>query len=277
MLAPENLARVSKPSKIEFGAQVNHTNVMLMNAVTKALAKQRRKMLSNAIFERHGGVVQLGVFEGLKLGGDSNISRGSLALKIFGLYEPKVVAEIASAAPFDDLINLGAADGYMAIGPVFAGLCKRSICFELAKTGRQAVAANARLYGVSDAVVIRGAADDSFLGRLSEISRDLSRSVVLCDIEGAEFDVFSTSVLETLKATRIIIELHDQLMPEGTALREALIARIPDGTRHRLPKAGVEPFEGIEDLERMHDIDRALVMSEGRKVIGEWLVIEPAE
>ena len=38
-----------------------------------------------------------------------------------------------------------------------------------------------------------------------------------------------------------------------------------------------EPFEGIEDLERMHDIDRALVMSEGRKVIGEWLVIEPAE
>jgi len=246
----------------------------LWNSVTKAMAKQRRKMLANEIFERHAGIVQRGAYKGLRLGGDSNVSRGPLGLKILGLYEPPVVAEIVGSAPFDDLINFGAADGYMSIGPLFSGLCKRSICFELTEAGRTSVKANAAQNGVSKDVVIRGAADETLMAQLGEIGIDPQNSVILCDIEGAEFTVFSTEVLAALKGAKIIIELHDTIMPEGAALREALIGRLPTGARTRILRADGVDFAGIKDLDEMHDIDRALVMSEARKWFGEWLVID---
>lgn len=249
----------------------------LLNAASKAIAKQRRKSLSNEIFSRHNGEVQLGAYKGLKLQGDSNVSRGPLGLKIFGLYETQVVNEITASAPFTDLINLGAADGYMSLGPLFAGLCDRSICFEMTEEGRNAVQANAEMNGVAENVVIRGIADETLGAQLNEIGADLSKSVILCDIEGAEFDVLTEELLAALKNARIIVELHDRVMPGGLALREALIARIPEGNHARILKAEANTFNGIEELERMHDIDRSLVLSDGRKIIGEWLVIEPAE
>jgi len=247
----------------------------LIDAITKAAAKKRRKMLANEIFARHGGVVQRGAYKGLRLDGDSNVSRGPLGLKILGLYEHLVVDEITASGPFRDLVNFGAADGYMSLGPLYAGQCQRSICFEMTQQGRDAVAGNARLNGLADKVEIRGKADDSVMAQLTELDVDPAQALVLCDIEGAEFDVLNEKVLEDLRGAKIIVELHDRIMEGGTALREALIARLPAGARHRLLRAGESlAFADIADLDALNDNDRALVMSDGRKVFGEWLVID---
>lgn len=247
----------------------------ILNAITKAASKQRRKMLANQIFERHGGVVQRGAYKGLKLDGSSNISRGPLGLKILGLYEHLVVDEITTTAPFRDLVNFGAADGYMSLGPLIAGYCERSICFELTQEGRDAVAGNARLNGVSDKVEIRGKADDSVMAQLSELGVSPEGTLVLCDIEGAEFFVLNDKVLNDLKGAKMIVELHDRIQNGSTAERDALIARLPEGASHRILRAGSSlDFEGIEDLDALNDTDRGLVMSDGRKLYGEWLVIE---
>ena len=61
------------------------------DAISKALMKQRRKMLAKAIFDRYGGIVQRGPYANMKLGDRSNISQGPLGLKILGLYENIVV------------------------------------------------------------------------------------------------------------------------------------------------------------------------------------------
>lgn len=247
----------------------------LTGAISKAIVKSRRKALANKIFDEFDGVVQRGHFKDLRLQGDSNVSRGPLALKIFGLYEHQVVEEIASSGPFSDLINLGAADGYMSLGPRFAGLCKRSICFEMTEKGREAVKFNAEVNGVSDSTIIRGIADETLMDQLSELEVDFSSAVVLCDIEGAEFSVLSSDILEAAKQSKFVIELHDRLMEGGLSLRQSLINRIPEDCTHRIITAESVPYVGVEYLERMHDLDRSLVLSEGRKVIGEWLVIEP--
>lgn len=247
----------------------------LTNALSKALTKTRRKKLANKIFDHYSGVVQRGPFRGLQLQGDSNVSRGPLALKIFGLYEHQVVEELSAAAPFGDLVNLGAADGYMSLGPRYGNLCQRSICFEMTKQGREAVRLNAERNEVADTTIIRGIADETLLDQLHEENVDFSNAVILCDIEGAEFDVLTSDVLNAVKGAKIIVELHDRLMDGAEELRQALIDRIPTGCTHRLITADAVSFAGIEHLERMHDLDRSLVLSEGRKVIGEWLVIEP--
>lgn len=247
----------------------------ITGALTKALSKQRRKFVANEIFERHRGIVQRGPYAGMALNGDANVSRGSLGLKILGLYEHPVVDFIASQKSFGDLINLGAADGYMALGPLYAKLCKRSICFELTETGRDAVTKNAVKNGLSENVIVRGKADDQIADQLKELDVVPETAMILCDIEGAEFDVLTSSTLEYLKGATLVIELHDRMMDEGTRLRDALIARLPEAASHKIIRLGAAiDFAGIEDLENLSDNDRALVMSEGRRVYGEWLVVE---
>ena len=56
----------------------------LFNAVTKAFVKQRRKMLSKKIYDRHNGVVQAGPYKNMKLGDVSNVSQGPLGIKVLG-------------------------------------------------------------------------------------------------------------------------------------------------------------------------------------------------
>lgn len=246
----------------------------LWNAVTKATTKQRRKMLANEIFLRHSGIVQRGAYKGLVLDGNSNVSRGELGLKILGLYEPPVVAAIRAAAPFRDLIVFGAADGYMSLGPLMAGYCQRSICFEITEKGQRAVAANAALNALSDRVIIRGRADASVARQLSEINAEPPDMLVLCDIEGAEFDLLTAPLLQALRGATLIVELHDGRLVGNTTAREALLARLPDGAQTSIMHADTQEFSGIEDLESMHDLDRALVMSEWRKSYGEWLLVQ---
>ena len=174
----------------------------ILDAISKAIMKQRRKMLARSIFDRYDGVVQRGPYVGMKLGDRSNISQGPLGLKILGLYESLVVEKIHAVKNFDDFINFGAADGYMALGPLFNASCKRAICFEMTEEGREAVKRNAKINNILDALIIKGKVDQNVISSLSELEINPSRSVVLCDIEGAEFEVLTKEVFTFCVAQR---------------------------------------------------------------------------
>ena len=247
----------------------------ILDAISKAIMKQRRKTLARSIFDRYDGVVQRGPYAGMKLGDRSNISQGPLGLKILGLYESLVVEKILAVKNFDDFINFGAADGYMALGPLFNASCKRAICFEMTEEGRNAVKRNAKINNILDGLIIKGKVDQNVIASLSELEINPSRSVVLCDIEGAEFEVLTKEVFTFLRGATLIVELHDKLIGNGYGLREKLLKNIPsDAYAHIISQKQASSFEGISDLEELNDSDRALVMSEGRKFFGEWLIVE---
>ena len=128
---------------------------------------------------------------------------------------------------------------------------------------------------VSDALVIRGEVNQTVINSFAELNITPSKSVVLCDIEGAEFSVLTKELFSFLRGATFIIELHDKLIKNGTGLREELIEKIPrDANIEIIKQKQASSFEGITDLEELNDNDRALVMSEGRKFFGEWLVVE---
>jgi len=245
----------------------------LLPAIEKAFTKLRRKRVSRMVFEQNGGVVCYGPFTGLKLNGNANTSSGNLGAKTCGLYESEVIEQIIKLGPFKDVVNFGAADGYFSLGLLVAGMAQRSICFEMTEKGRAELAVNARNNGLSEKVVVRGTADDSAGSILSELQFDPASGLVLCDIEGAEFSVLSEKVLSDLKGATLIVELHDRLMPEGTSLREALVARLPDGAKTTFLKGQPPDWTGIPVIEALSDNDRALVCSDGRKILGEWLIV----
>ena len=175
--------------------------------------------------------------------------------------------------PFEDAVNFGAADGYYSIGLLHAGLANRVICFEMTAKGRDAISRNAMANGFASAVEIRGIADETTGQQLRELGFQSESGLVLCDIAGAEFSVLSQTMLSDLRGAVLVVDLHDRLMGQGLTLRDALIARQPKGANHVILTSAPPDWRGIAEIEAMSDNDRALVCSDGRIVLGEWLVV----
>ena len=247
----------------------------MLAAIEKAFAKMRRKRASKQLFDKHHGVIQEGVFKGLKLSKDTNISTGVLAMKIFGLYEQVVVNEILNMDAFDDCIDIGAADGYFPLGMLKAGLAKRTICFEATKKGQESIVYNAKENGLSDKIMVFSRADETLEAKLKQAQYNPQNSLIICDIEGAEFEIFSKAFFKQVHGATIIIELHDRIHGKPLSLREDLMALLPDDYTSKVIKSKPVTWGGIQDLEDLNDLDRALVTCEGRKKLGEWLIASP--
>lgn len=249
----------------------------LQAALEKAFTKLRRKRVSRELFSKNNGVVQRGVFKGLVLDGRSNISQGPLGLKIYGLFEQEVVKQIEKHAPYSFVVNIGAADGYFSLGMVKSGLAKQSICFEITQKGREAIHRNTRINQVEDQVVVYGKADQNINTFLNQANYHPDRSLVLCDIEGGEFNLFTDRFFKAIQGAFVIIELHDRIFMDSTDPRKKIMANIPPGYHHEIICSTPPKWSGIADIEALSDNDRALVTSEGRNLIGEWLVLTPSD
>lgn len=244
----------------------------LVDSFEKAVVKLRRRRISKNLFDKYEGRVQHGPFTGLQLDRKNNVSKGQLALKVFGLYESVVMEAIAAAGPFGDLINIGACDGYFSLGLLRAGLVKRSICFETFIRRQETIRRLAANNNLADQVIVLGEADERIGEMIAEHNFEPQDSLVICDIEGAEFQLLTPSFLNQLAGSTMVIELHDRVVnPQSQHDRQQLIQRLPAGYQHKLLKWQPACLDGIGDLAELSDNDRALATSEGRKKPGEWL------
>jgi hypothetical protein len=100
-------------------------------------------------------------------------------------------------------VDVGAADGYYAVG--FAVVSPRTVvhAFEVDPVARRVLRKLARLNRASDRVVLHGPANPR---RLAAI--DLRDAFVLCDIEGAELDVLTGDALPALAGATVLVEVH---------------------------------------------------------------------
>jgi precorrin-6B methylase 2 len=250
-----------------------------MKSITKtlyrAIAKLYRKILARKIFDMYQGTIQRGPFSGLKYDGKSNISEAAHGLKIFGLYEEPVLSYLLSIPNKNTFIDIGAGDGYYPVGLTFSHAFKRAICFEMTEKGRKAIERNSKLNNVQDLVEIHGAATSNLASELKAMHIPFEKTVLLMDIEGYEFELLSTELLSAIKGAHLIIELHDG--PASTdGSRSNLIANLENGgwTTHII-KDRSSDWSAVDSLKEWHDLDRALLFSAGRKLIGEWLIAEP--
>ena len=248
----------------------------LLSSIEKAVLKHRRKTVAKELFAKHYGVIQRGPFKGMSLNGVANISQAAHGLKIYGLYEEPVLSTILEWGKMEAVVDVGAGDGYYPVGMLKNALVKRAICFEITESGQTAIQKNADLNGVGDGVEIFGAADASLPEKMDELNLPKDQTVFLCDIEGAEFSHITKELIEGLSGAKFIIELHEPLVNgDNETLRSDLLSRFPENYETYILRDRPRPWNGISDLEDLHDLDRALVTCEGRKFIGEWLIAEP--
>ncbi|MBC8009332.1 MAG: hypothetical protein H7067_04455, partial [Burkholderiales bacterium] len=158
------------------------------------------------------GLVLGGPFVGMRYVGQSV---GSMWWpKILGTYEIEladVIRDLCLARP-PWVVDIGAAEGYYAIG--FAWRCPetRVIAFEGEPAGRKLQAELAELNGVAARVRIEGFCDHAELNRALSFA---TGGLIICDIEGGEKDLLDPVLVPALGDHRwsLLIEIHDHVDP----------------------------------------------------------------
>ena len=155
--------------------------------------RQRQKRISLELFKMLNGTVKYGPFKGLRLTHNPWWGQLDLGSQCLGLYEKEILKFIENIedGQFTNFIDIGAADGYYAVGLLSTGKIQRSICFEKTDKGREAIFTNWKNNGAIGQLVVKAKANFESIATLTE--HDLERSLILIDIEGGEFELLNKS------------------------------------------------------------------------------------
>lgn len=234
------------------------------------LAKEKIRIDAQKRFENE---IAHGPFRGMKLSSSSWWGRYDCASKLLGQYESHILAEIvALSKTHDHFVDIGAADGYYVVGCVKSGLYTSATAFEIVERGRDVTCENARLNAVDGRIDVRGEADVAALAEIVEIQ---GPSVVLCDIEGGEFDLLNDAMLDTLKNSTVIVELHDGFIKVKDDCRDNLFKNAGKYFDIRPIERHGPKVNGFTELTDWSDDERMLAFSESRPVMMDWILLSP--
>ena len=231
------------------------------------------ELVADHLRELYQCKVAHGPYEGMQLPKEAWWGTKDACSKLLGVYERQIQDQLVSLAPRASvLIDVGAADGYHAIGAVGSGLYQRAICFEISEHGRERLKANAELNGLADKIEIHGEANTE---SLAPILAKIDSGVILCDIEGAEFELLSREFLEPARHFHFIIELHDRFVADGEAQKSGLFERANSLFDTKIIRSADIRISEFRELDQFNDTQRLLAFNEGRGAAMEWLVLTP--
>jgi hypothetical protein len=207
-----------------------------------------------------------------------DLAYGSAVLpKLVGTYEAELipVIEAICRSGCDRIVDIGAAEGYYAVGMALRNPAAEIVGFEMNPSARFYLRRLARRNGVSDRIAIR---DECTVDSLGSALTNSRRPAVICDCEGAEDTLLDPDRIAALRHALILVETHDGLETDGQVL---------EGITWRLQ----ERFEPTHDIEiivsgprsreelpencaTLTDDEAAQAMDEGRPW-AQWLFLEP--
>lgn len=168
----------------------------------------QRAALEATFLETCEPVIARGPFAGMRYATAAHCS--TLAPKLLGSYElelqPTILALIAEK--FELVIDVGAAEGYYAVGFARAMPASRIIAFEAESRARASLTSLAELNGVGGRIEIEGTASPESLSKLP-----LSHSLVFVDVEGYEGELLDPERVPGLREATIVVEIHEMFVP----------------------------------------------------------------
>ncbi|NYZ17200.1 hypothetical protein HL658_32040 [Azospirillum sp. RWY-5-1] len=228
-------------------------------------AAYRLAILKEFFVNHYQFKVQLGPFQGMQLLKD--VSDGCFLPKLFGSYESTLhpYIERACGKEYEAVVNIGSAEGYYSIG--FARrLPTASIhAYDIDPRAQHFCKEMAHLNSVQDRVTIK----DRFDGRMFEDFAG-QRSLIFCDIEGAEIDLLNPEQFPALERMDLIVEIHSGQCKDATDIIRSRFSRTHDvvivDNQHR--QLSVPP-----GLTHLSELDQFMILWEARREHTPWAIM----
>ncbi|OYV33318.1 MAG: hypothetical protein B7Z80_24425 [Rhodospirillales bacterium 20-64-7] len=239
--------------------------------IAHTATRARRQDLLAALVAQSGWAVQAGPFAGMIVSDRVAWGDGDLLPKLLGCYESELhptLAEVTKAAP-DLVINIGAGEGYYAIG--LARLLPHAFvhAFDTAAEAQDICRSVASLNQVNQRVSVAGACSPDLLNALLPRGR---MPLVISDCEGHERDLINPARVPSLRTATLIIECHDFV---DASITNTLAERLnPTHDLVAITESGRNPNESTF-LRGLNSLDRWLAVCEYRPTMMHWLVARP--
>lgn len=176
----------------------------------------RQRNADFLLFLLLGGKVRSGPFEGMRYVGSS--PNGHFGKELLGTMELEIIPFVRRllVGDHDVFINIGAAEGYYAVGFALRSAIPKVIAYEGNRFGRILVRHMARRNGVAAKIETLGYCEADELAR---VMSPYQRPALLVDIEGYEAKVLDPAVNPHLARATLLVELHEWDAPVADILR----------------------------------------------------------
>ena len=240
----------------------------LENELLKPQQARRRAEITNVLYNAQGGSVLSGPFAGMTMLPEASWGDGDLAPKLLGCYEAELhpaIAKAISRAP-KNVINVGCAEGYYAIGMARALPQSRIFAFDISEKAQAICHRAAAANQVGARATVGGACTrDTLRAAISEQDRTL----LLVDCEGDELQLLDPDQVPGIQACDVIVECHDFLNPSITSILKERFSASHD---IEIVSEGPRDPNQFPSLQRWGSLDRWLAVNENRPVTMNWLV-----
>jgi predicted O-methyltransferase YrrM len=140
--------------------------------------------------------------------------------KLLGIYERELAPIIEGACSRSPqlIVDIGAAEGYYAVGMALRSPTSRIVAFEMEAAGRACLKKMAEANNVQTRIDLRGKCEAP---DLEALLKDDASPLVICDVEGYEDRLLDPVLSPSLRRAGILVELHDFIIPGVSDLLQA--------------------------------------------------------
>lgn len=229
---------------------------------------QWRRAWIPTVYSLCQGRVQSGPFQGMQITQDASWGDGDIMAKLLGVYESSLhpVIDQITAQQWRRVINLGAAEGYYAVG--LARLLNQPVtAVDSDATARQICARNAAANQVPVEVQHSVGVQEfaALIGTEAPV-------LIVMDVEGAEQDLLLPTHIPELLHCAILVESHDCIRPGVTDLLQQRFEATHRITQWRSEAPDAWQFPALDSWS---DLQKMAMVLEGRPQTGTWLWMLP--
>lgn len=191
--------------------------------------------------------------------------------QVAGAYEHVVLEFISSLGPLDTVIDLGAAEGFYALNLRSTDMAKKVIAFDSDPAAVEILDAAAKKHNIAN-FELGGRATSSEVKNL--VLREVrGNNLLISDIEGAEFELFTEDVILALTYWCVIIELHEF---GDTEASKGLKQKFIPTHDVKMAVGGELKIQNLQNLfPQFTQLEIANLAHEGRTSNQTWLIARP--
>jgi hypothetical protein len=244
---------------------------LFLRRLVHPIARPRLGLLRlHARYHSKGAVVS-GPFAGMKFD-----NKQFDLPKILGTYEIELheVFDRLKDRNFQKVIDIGAAEGYYAVGTMLWATNCSVVAYEANSTYHESIRYLAKANKVESRLDLRGVCDEESLNRLGS---QLSQAFVIVDVEGYEKILLNPEKIPALRTATILVEVHDCFV-EGCT--ETIINRFRDSheiSSFKSRDRSVSEYPVSSSFAKRSFMQTTVIkaIGDGRAEPNGWLLLEP--